>query len=437
MIAARPLLRDAAALRDAHPRLLRAAGPVRSFHDGARWMRLAMRTVRGRRVPWIKRSLERVGWRKYATCGGLTLAFAALMIGLRVSWLLPLCVPCFYLLEVRRVFDVPLAIDGQSPLDNHALLASSGGVVRRVFTVMTLAAVMCFGGLAGRGFVRSWCLGCAAVVIWYERVRDDRMRTKPRVCTSGRTLRAKARLPARRWIYRLALRFEFGASLPLSLRRERVSMPIARPVRLLYASDLHLGNRWSPRVVDELLRHVEIEKPEALLLGGDLADSHAGLAPLRRLLAAACRVTTVAAVLGNHDRRWSRGEGVRAALVAAGVVLLDETSLDVGTLRIVGPRGAVADAARTVVCAHDPVDYRRDARLTLAGHLHGGQCVLWNRGPQQWPGWLINRHTLLRRDDDASKLIVSRGAADTLPVRFNCPREVVVVEIDPAAQRPA
>ena len=38
-------------------------------------------------------------------------------------------------------------------------------------TVMPLAAVMLAGGFLGRGFVRSWCLGCLAVCLWYEHLR--------------------------------------------------------------------------------------------------------------------------------------------------------------------------------------------------------------------------------------------------------------------------
>ena len=40
-------------------------------------------------------------------------------------------------------------------------------------TVLPLAAVMLFGGLIGKGFVRSWCLGCLAVCIWYEELRQE------------------------------------------------------------------------------------------------------------------------------------------------------------------------------------------------------------------------------------------------------------------------
>ena len=51
------------------------------------------------------------------------------------------------------------------------LVAAAGGrwaVAGRMFVI---ALVMLFGGFAGRGFLRSWCIGCLAVVLWYERLR--------------------------------------------------------------------------------------------------------------------------------------------------------------------------------------------------------------------------------------------------------------------------
>ena len=38
--------------------------------------------------------------------------------------------------------------------------------------VLALAFTMLFGGLVGRGFLRSWCLGCLAVCLWYEDLRN-------------------------------------------------------------------------------------------------------------------------------------------------------------------------------------------------------------------------------------------------------------------------
>jgi predicted MPP superfamily phosphohydrolase len=98
--------------------------------------------------------------------------------------------------------------------------------------------------------------------------------------------------------------------------------------------------------------------------------------------------------------------------------------------------GAITGAASNeprVFCAHYPSVFPEAAaagyRLVLAGHLHGGQCVLATRGGKLYPAVWVHRWHGLRFVDRGATLLVSRGGGDTLPVRFNCPREVVVCEI--------
>src|SRR5207244_13154886 len=47
----------------------------------------------------------------------------------------------------------------------------AGGTLKIMKVVLPLAATMILGGFFGRGFIRSWCLGCLAILIWYERLR--------------------------------------------------------------------------------------------------------------------------------------------------------------------------------------------------------------------------------------------------------------------------
>lgn len=67
--------------------------------------------------------------------------------------------------------------------------------------------------------------------------------------------------------------------------------------------------------------------------------------------------------------------------------------------------------------------------MLLAGHLHGGQIVLWRdrRGRPQPAG---ARHDRL---EDSSAihgvpLLVSRGMGDTLPLRIRAPRVIVIID---------
>ena len=68
-------------------------------------------------------------------------------------------------------------------------------------------------------------------------------------------------------------------------------------------------------------------------------------------------------------------------------------------------------------------------RLTLAGHLHGGQVVLFERKGRLYPGACFSRWNGLRFEDEGATMWVSRGVADTLPLRWNCPREVLLCEL--------
>jgi hypothetical protein len=79
----------------------------------------------------------------------------------------------FYAFEAQMVFLIPLALDGAPrPLREARRWARRAGGTRAVVgVVLPLAAVMLLGGLAGRGFLRCWCLGCLAVCLWYEDLR--------------------------------------------------------------------------------------------------------------------------------------------------------------------------------------------------------------------------------------------------------------------------
>lgn len=213
---------------------------------------------------------------------------------------------------------------------------------------------------------------------------------------------------------------------PLFVRRERCDgLDLPRPVRLLYASDLHLGYRWTRHLAGGLPRLARMLRPDGILLGGDLADSVRGLPDLARCVGALARFAPTFAVTGNHDRRAGL-ETVRAVLRDAGATLMTNP---VAATRL----SDLAGGAR-VLCAHDPAVFPEAADagfdLVLAGHLQGGQCVLWRRGGKLYPGALLNCWTGDRFRLKRCTMLVSRGAGDSLPVRFNCPREVISVELN-------
>jgi hypothetical protein len=172
------LLAHAARLHDTEGSTLARTAPDawrRGFRSGASWMAAAMSLTRGSAVPNSLPRASGLGTLKY------TLALlAALLTGAVGGWLglpavlrLLLAVASFYAVEVQGVFLFPAALDGAAHpwRRSRALMREAGGTLSAMGTVGVLAVVMLGGGLVGRGWVRCWCLGCLAVVLWYEDVR--------------------------------------------------------------------------------------------------------------------------------------------------------------------------------------------------------------------------------------------------------------------------
>jgi predicted MPP superfamily phosphohydrolase len=373
-------------------------------------MRLALENLRGAPCPATACNFQRLGLIKYGLAGGVALVWAVAACAWQVMWLVPLAAFAFYAVEAQMVFLFPLVLDGSAwPFrDARRWTHRAGGTVAVMRVVLPLACTMLFGGLVGRGFLRCWCLGCLAVCLWYEDLRNNP--------------------PPENWSW---FRFQFGASGPLLVRREHVHLGLDRPLRVLYASDLHLGRWWTQAVPGQLVRAVQESAPELILLGGDLADNRQGLPVLRECVGELVRVAPVYAVAGNHDERAGLAE-VRAAVEAGGGHWLIDRPIE-DPVRIDGRMDRSVHAGPRLLCTHHPGEFPAAAAagygLVLAGHLHGGQCVLATRRGRLYPATWIYRWHGLRFDEGGAVLLVSRGVGDTLPVRFNCPREVILCEV--------
>ena len=223
---------------------------------------------------------------------------------------------------------------------------------------------------------------------------------------------------------------EVGARKPLLVRRENVEQIGARK-RLLFASDLHLRKDGPRHIIEGLLQIASRERPHLVLLGGDLVDGTSGLEALQFLVGALSRITAICAVAGNHDR-WIGANKVRAAVVAGGGHWLEDAPWFLTPdCAIYGSREQpVQPASYHLLCTHHPVAAARPFDLTLSGHLHGGQFVFYQRHGRLYPGAFLYRWNGLRFDDNHGRtLLISRGVQDTLPLRWNCPREVLIVDI--------
>ena len=250
-----------------------------------------------------------------------------------------------------------------------------------------------------------------------------------------------------------------GAAYRFGVVRQAASLRgLRRPLRVALLADLHYGPYIRARSVAAWVEATGGEKPDLIVLDGDLVDGDVG-DDTRALLDELGRLEAplgVYAVWGNHDHhrvsdlpRFAtllRGVGVEV-LVNRGVHVRDDLYLaGIDDLRTGRPdldaalAGRVPDAA-TILVSHNPdvlPEVPEDVGLTLCGHTHGGQVCIPGLGP------IITSSYYGRRFAHGwvagpARGYVTRGLGVTLlPIRVACPAELTILDLSPpldAAQR--
>ncbi len=242
----------------------------------------------------------------------------------------------------------------------------------------------------------------------------------------------------RRWP-RFDGELEIGLRRALHVREERL---VTRhdAYQLLYVSDIHLRKGRSDVLCGQVLDSVTSCTPDVVLLGGDLVDGRSELSKLSELVRKIQDVARVVAIGGNHDRRIGINR-VRAAVVQGGGEWIDGGSARLthrGRLLVIsGPEAPAPlvgeDGHVRVLCAHDPRIWKTSRHagydLVLAGHLHGCQLVACEYRARLFPGAFFYPYCFLNDHCGSTRLVVSRGVSDLLPIRWKCPREVVLCHV--------
>jgi len=232
----------------------------------------------------------------------------------------------------------------------------------------------------------------------------------------------------------------FGLNHDLHVREERLSTR-QDACRLAYVSDIHLRNGRSDRLCRQVLDSVARCRPDVVLLGGDLVDRPSELIKLRELVGRLRNAAPVLAIAGNHDRAIGVDLVREAVVRGGGQWIHDGTARLTHGARVIvisGPETAPQDAGTRehragqvrVLCAHNPRIWKTARRagydLVLAGHLHGCQLVAGEYRDRLFPGALFYPYCFLSHHRGSTRLVVSRGVSDLVPIRWRCPREVVV-----------
>ena len=266
-------------------------------------------------------------------------------------------------------------------------------------------------------------------------------------------------------ILRVAYRGDWPARLwarvphATTVRTVELTLPLLpasapRPLRLAFASDLHIGPTTPRRLLDAAFGAIAASEPDVLLLGGDYVFLDATPRKVRELEARVrdAPAPVKVAVLGNHDL-WTYHDRVEAALARAGVRVLVNDALVLpppwDAVAIAGvddawtgradAKAAVrrAGAASLVIgLAHSPEGGATLASagvpLIFAGHTHGGHIALPGGRPIVTVGPVSRDHAHGAHALGASTLFVSRGVGGIeLPIRLFAPPDIVVATIAP------
>jgi hypothetical protein len=230
-------------------------------------------------------------------------------------------------------------------------------------------------------------------------------------------------------------------------------------VRIANLADVHIGRFVTVADLGRAVRRIDAEGADYLVVTGDLIDDFTQLDQTLSTLETS-KALPVVSVLGNHERMGDIEATLAAYSRRRRTRLLINDYVDLAhkgsSIRFVGidypmaeDGGHVASPARhdrllrdfagrafargrgrglTVALSHHPGFFpyaaARGARLTLAGHTHGGQVALFGRPIVEAYRYMAGRYRM-----GEAQLDVSRGFGHWLPLRIGVPREIVILTL--------
>ena len=215
----------------------------------------------------------------------------------------------------------------------------------------------------------------------------------------------------------------------------------AEDLSLLHISDIHLW--YSTSILEKIEVSIELNNPDLIILTGDYYDLPKAAYNFSIFVRKIAKKHTVIFIFGNHDTIY--GTKISNLLLNIPNCILVENTM----YRYQSKTGYFYNITSwrnkdklpnnkeelNIVLIHNPekikVKELCNIQLILAGHLHGGQFIFFKtKNNSNFPGCLVYKHCADRKQINNTTLIVSKGLGDTFPFRLNCPKEVVIINIE-------
>ena len=239
-----------------------------------------------------------------------------------------------------------------------------------------------------------------------------------------------------------------------SLSLEKVEIKLARlpkkldGFRIIHLSDIHHSPFTDLEHISRAVKIANRLKPDMFVLTGDYVSHESEyIAPVAKVLGELDAEFGTHACLGNHDH-WTNADFVTESFRRENIkVLINEGfRLDAGDASfwlsgvddyMVGKtdvpasmRGSFPDEMK-ILLAHNPVIIRQAARfgvdLMLSGHTHGGQVKVREAKKSIFQKRKLTSGLHRRKD---TQIYITRGIGTVvLPVRYQCPPEISLLEL--------
>lgn len=227
--------------------------------------------------------------------------------------------------------------------------------------------------------------------------------------------------------------------------------------KIAHLSDFH--NTKLKRLHVDLKNKLEEEKPDIIVITGDLIDSNRTNVNLAMSFIDSIKdITDIYYIPGNHESRVKEYAELKKRLIASGIHVLEKDSIELDNGIILS---GVKDPAflRTknnthlkrilekevdelnldtskynILLSHRPegasIYAQRDIDLVLAGHAHGGQIRVFGQGLFAPGQGVFPRYTAGLHDMQGTKLIISRGIGNSeFPFRINNRPELIMINL--------
>ncbi|HEY0030630.1 MAG TPA: metallophosphoesterase [Bacteroidia bacterium] len=233
------------------------------------------------------------------------------------------------------------------------------------------------------------------------------------------------------------MKLEIGYKHGFEIRKEYCIANCKESFSILYLSDFHF-NRFSASTIQKIIKAIRELNPDIILLGGDYSDSTKGLSHLKTLMGGIAERKNIFAIAGNHD--YSLGiDKIKKIITDNNANWIEQKSVQFelrgNKIRVDGNISASDDdgnADFSILCLHKPINIahcKNHYKLAFAGHLHGSQFVFWQTAKGLYPGKLFYKWNILESSANACRYFISKGLGDTLPIRYNCKKDIIFVTV--------